>query len=259
MPRKLVLLEKVYGSFSPKNFEPTLKSMCKGLKIKLKVLGATKRGWIQLEISGEDETVATHFLNREVGLAPISTNKLTKFSTWRGKIISPRKSEMELYVDIGVISPEPLDVKIPLKTLQAQLVDGGKIALKRITELFSLYQNFPLEIKLTNLDVKRGVVEAELSESQHAKFRSWITCALDRLIVLGASLPEVKKAIQKSKHHRDTVEIESLGLLEHAVACKLGTDAKGLIPELGALLQTATLAPFSPTRILQLANGWLHN
>jgi len=43
-----------------------------------------------------------------------------------------------------------------------------------------------------------------------------------------------------------------LGWLEHAIVCKLGTDAVGLIPAVGRFLRTATLAPFSPRKIRQI-------
>jgi len=55
-------------------------------------------------------------------------------------------------------------------------------------------------------------------------------------------------------HGRDAVRVESLGLLEHALICKLGTDAVGLVPKLGPHMPTAVLAPFSPRRIRQAIN-----
>ena len=76
----VTLLEKVYGSFSPETFEHVFSSLCKGLKVKLRVVGETNRGWVQIEVSGEDEIAALHFLDREIGLAPVSPDKLKKFS-----------------------------------------------------------------------------------------------------------------------------------------------------------------------------------
>jgi len=77
----------------------------------------------------------------------------------------------------------------------------------------------------------------------------WIRSNLDRLVVLGASFSDVEHAVRKSKHSRDVIKVESLGLLEHAVVCKLGTHAVGLTPKLGPLLSTAKLASFSPRKI----------
>ncbi|NIU38915.1 DUF2110 family protein, partial [Candidatus Bathyarchaeota archaeon] len=142
------LLEKVYGSFSPENFEPVFSSLCKGLKVELRVVGETNRGWVQIEVSGEDEVAALHFLDREMGLAPVSLDNLKKFSVIRGRVVFSGKSKKELRVDIGVFSPETYDAVIPLQRLQAQLADGKKLPLQRLVELFCLYDNLPLKVKI---------------------------------------------------------------------------------------------------------------
>jgi len=251
----ITLLEKAYGPFQPRMFAPLLHSLCKGLKVRLEVIGKTPRGWIQVRVSGEDEAVTLRYLHQRIGLAPTSIERLRKFSTVRGKVINAGKSREELYVDVGVYSPRVCDAYLPLRTLQAQLADGRKMPLWRITELFCLYNNFPLEVKVkADADPEQGLVEAELSEAQLAKFTDWINTRLDRLIVLGATASEVRRAVKASGHGRDVVRIERLGWLEHAIVCKLGTDAVGLIPNLGHLLPTSSLIPFRPREILRLVN-----
>jgi len=248
----VVLLEKVYGPFPPETFEPALSSLCKGLKVSLTVVGKTGRGWIQTEVSGEDETAALHFIDREIGLAPISADKLKKFSVVRGRVVFSGKSKNELCVDVGVFSPETYDAVVPLQTLQAQLADGIKLPLQRLIELFCLYDNLPLKVKVaSNVDDQKKLIEAELSEAQLSQIMYWIRSCLDRLLVLGAPFSDVERAVRVSRHFRDVVKIEPLGLLEQAVLCKLGTDATGLIPKLGRLLPNAVLAPFSPRKIRQ--------
>ena len=250
------LLEKVYAPFSPKMFEPTLASLCEELRVRLAVAGKTDRGWLQIDVSGEDETAALNFLDRKIGLAPVYTDTLEKFSTMKGRIFTPNRGRVNLYVDVGIFSPQTIDAAIGLRTLHVQLADGKRLPLKRLTELFCLRENFPLEVKIVGSpDVQKGYVEAELSEAQRSHIIEWAMSSLDRLIVLGARFSDVEDAIERSKHGRDIIKIESLGLLEHAVECKLGTDAVGLIPKLGPLLSTATLVPFSPRKIRQLING----
>jgi hypothetical protein len=249
----VTLLEKVYGSFSPENFEPVFSSLCKGLKVKLKVVGETNRGWVQIEVSGEDENAALNFIDREMGLAPVSLDNLKKFSVTRGRVVFSGKSKNELYVDIGVFSPETYDSVIPLQMLQAQLTDGKKLPLQRLVELFCLYDNLPLEVKIVqDVDDQKNWVEAELSESQLSQITSWIRSSFDRLVVLGAFFSDVERAVKLSRHLRDVIKIESLGMLEHVVLCKLGTDAVGLIPKLGRFLPDAVFVPFSPRKIRQL-------
>jgi len=248
----VVLLEKVYGPFSAETFEPILLSLCKGLKVRLRVVGKTSQGWIQTEVSGEDETAALHFIDREIGLAPISVDKLKKFSVIRGRVVSG-KSKNELCVDLGVFSPETYDAVVTLQMVQAQLADGIKLPLQRLIELFCLYDNLPLKVKIVgSVNAQKKLVETELSETQLSQITHWIRSCLDRLLVLGALFSDVEHAVRASGHFRDVVKIEPLGLLEQALLCKLGTDAAGLIPKLGRLLPDAVLAPFCPRKIRQL-------
>lgn len=251
----VVLLEKVYGPFSLEAFEPVLSSLCKGLKVRLRVVGKTSRGWIQTEVSGEDETAALNFIDREIGLAPASVDKLEKFSVVGGRVVFSGESKSELCVDVGVFSPETYDAVVPLRTLQSQLADGMKLPLQRLIELFCLYDNLPIRVKIAgSVDAQRKLVEAELSEAQLSRITCWIRSRLDRLLVLGAPFSDVEQAVRVSGHFRDVVKIEPLGLLEQAVLCKLGTDAAGLIPKLGHLLSSAVLAPFCPRKIRQLVD-----
>jgi hypothetical protein len=103
-----------------------------------------------------------------------------------------------------------------------------------------------------DLDPQKKRIEAELSEAQLSQITSWIRSSLDRLIVLGAFFSDVERAVKLSRHFRDVVKIESLGMLEHFALCKLGTDAVGLIPKLGRFLPDAVFVPFSPSKIRQL-------
>lgn len=246
----LTLLEKAYGPVEPETFEASFAALCKGLKVQLKVVGRTARGWIQVDVSGEDSAVASRFLDQEIGLTPTSVNDLRKFAVLRGRVISSRKSEQELYVDVGIFSPKTCDAALPLHSLQAQLADGKRLALKQLVDLYCLYENLPLQVKLvSDVDATDGTVEAELPEAQLSLFTRWLRLFLDRLIVLGAEFRDVERAVKISKHTRDVVRIEQLGLLEHGVVCKLGTDAVGLVPRFGRFLPSATLVPFSPRKI----------
>lgn len=246
----VTLLEKSYGSFSQQRFETELSFLCKGLKVKIKVRGKTTRDWIQIDIAGEDEPVALKLLDREIGFSPASANIVGKFSALRGKLIGADKSTVELRVDVGVLEPRIYDAIVPLQRLQAQLADGGNLPLQHMVKLFCLVNFMPVHIKVVDdLNSERGFWQAELSEAQLSKFSDWLKSNLDRLVVLGASLREVEMAVERSRHFRDVLRIEPLGLYEHAVLCKLGTDAVGLMPKLGPYMRHAFLTPFSPRKI----------
>jgi len=148
-----------------------------------------------------------------------------------------------------VIHPKTLNATIPLQRLQAQLTDGRKVALQKIAEFYSLSDNTPITIKITNLT--GSGIEAELDESQLSTYRRWIKSMLDRLLVLGASIQEARKAIKYARCRNDIVALEPLGLFEHAITCKLGTDAVGLIPKIGKHLQNAKLETFKPKTLIE--------
>lgn len=251
----VTLLEKAYGHFSAQAFEPTLKSLCKGLKVQIKVKGMTQ-AWVQVEVNGEDESVALQLLSSEFGLAPINADNVERFSVLRGRIVESGKTASELYVDVGVFEPKVVYAKIPIESLQAQLADGKRLPFQRLTELFCLLDYVPLHVKIVDTDwhSENEAFLAELSESQLALFTDWLRSSLDLLLILGAQYSDVERAVEASRHFRDVVKIESLGWLEHAVVCKLGTDAVGLIPAIGRILRTATLAPFSPRKIRQIVD-----
>lgn len=246
----VTLLQKAYGDFRAEAMESLLKSMCKGLEVQVKVKGSTVQGWVQVEVDGEDETVALQLLGNEFGLAPNSAS-VERFSVLRGKIVDSRRTADELLVDVGVFEPRVVHAKISLQSLQAQLADGQNLPLQRLTQLFCLYDYVPLYVKIIDIgsNSENGGLLAELSERQLALYTDWLRSMLDRLLILGATQRDVKHAVDASRHFRDVVRIESLGWLEHAVVCKLGTDAVGLIPAIGRILKTATLAPFSPRKI----------
>jgi hypothetical protein len=248
----VTVVEKLYGSGSPETFEKLYSSLVSGLKVQLSFAGTTDRGWIQIEVSGEDETAALSLLDREIGLAPVSLDKLKKFSVMQGKVVFSGKSEKELYVDLGVFSPKVSDAVVSGKRLCAQLADGKDVSLQELVELFCLYDNMPLEVKIAeDVEETNKNVEAGLSEAQFSLFSRWVGCRFDRLVILGSLFSDVERAVKLSRHYRDIIKIESLGVLEQVVLCKLGTDAVGLIPKLGRYLKSAVLVPFSPKKILE--------
>ena len=247
----VTLLEKIYRVYSAKTFESMFKNMCKGLNVKLRVLNCAPRGWIRIELSGEDEKVALNFLEREIGLAPVHRENIKQGDVIRGRVTTS-KSKLKLHVDIGVYEPELTDATLHLRHLQAQLADGKKLALQTIVELYGLYTNFPLEVKIWKSKAEMETINSELSESQILIFNRWLKQGLERLIILGATIEEIEYAVKKLGLLRDVYGIESLGLLEHAIICKLGTEARGLIPKLGPKLPNAVLIPFSPVKIMRI-------
>ncbi|MDI6847170.1 MAG: DUF2110 family protein [Candidatus Bathyarchaeia archaeon] len=252
----VTLLTKVHNNFQLKLIDKFLKSTLKDLKVETEVCIVTPRGWVQVTVSGEDEKVALRYLADEIGLCPVHLERVEKFSTIKGRITALNKSRSELYVDVGVFSPNIVDATIPLQHLQARLGDGRKTSLKKLVELFGFCENLPLTVKIYSVDKENRGIEAMLSERQLILYKGWIKSLLDRLIILGASFNEVMLALKQARCNRDVVNIESLGFFEHAVVCKLGTDAVGLIPKIGKRLWNANLGTFNPREILRFLGDY---
>ncbi len=247
----VTILEKLYFSSSSEIFESLYSNLLSGLKIQVRFAGTTNRGWIKFAVSGEDEIIALNILDCEAGLAPIFLTEVKKFSVFRGKIIFSDKKN-DLYVDIGVFSPKTTDAVISEKVLCAQLADGKDVSLMKLVELFCLYENVPIEVKIVQtVEGEKDSVEACLSEAQLSLFNKWVKSGFDRLIILGSNFSDVERSVKLSRHYRDIIKVESLGVLEQVILCKLGTDAVGLIPKLGRYLKPAVIIPFSPKKIFE--------
>ena len=60
----------------------------------------------------------------------------------------------------------------------------------------------------------------------------------------------MKLAVEQAGLNRDVIDVNALGMFEHALVCKLGTDAAGLVPRLGRNLHKATFNVFGPRKLL---------
>jgi hypothetical protein len=247
----LTLPIKAYRTYQLKLVDKFLKSTLRELQVETKINDITPSRQIQVTISGADEKAASHYVTEEIGQCPTRIEDVRRFSTYKGHLTSTRKNRSELGVDIGISSPEMIEAKILLQQLQAQLCDGRKVSLEKISELFGFCENFPVTIKISSIDKEKKQVEAMFSGTQTSQFENWTRSLLDRLIVIGSSSQEITLALNRARLNRDVIDVEYLGLFEHAVVCKLGTDGKGLIPKVGKSLHNASLSIFSPKRIVE--------
>lgn len=245
----IVLQTKMHSGSQLSQVEENLKPALDGLNIQLTFHEAGSRGWVGVSVSGEDEKVAMHYLEDNVGFCPTSVEDIQRFSVFKGYLMDPVASKNELKMDIGV-SPHEVEVVISLQKLQAQLCDGRKVALNKLIELFGLCKNLPLQVRILQADLSSRRVETEFTEGQQKLYADWTRSFLDRLLIIGASYNEVNAALQAAGVCRDIVDLYSFGMFEHAVTCKLGTDAAGLIPKVGRVLRKSTLGVFNSRRII---------
>jgi hypothetical protein len=248
----LTLLTKIGGDSQLKQIGEALKAPLEELEVEVKILGTVAGGWVQVELSGEDEEIATNYLTQKVRLCPSSLDNVKKFSTLKGYIQKIGKTE--LTVDVGVFQPEIVHATVPLLHLQNELVDGRKLALKKIAELFGFFEGLPLNVEVKDVYMEESRIDAELASKQIRKYTVWRESLLDRLLVLGSSLHEVEKTIKHARLDRDVIDVEPLGPFEHALTCKLGTDAAGLIPNIGRNMKNARFKVFNPKTLRHFLN-----
>jgi len=247
----LTLLVKARGAGQLKLVDDLLKAEFENLDLDSKVLGTPVNRWVQVSLTGEDEVIASNYINKEIGTCPINAGKVEKHSALKGYITKVDFGKNELSIDVGIFEPRITLAIIPLAVLQAQLADGKRIDLKKIATAYGLHENLPIEVKIVETvaaDEDRHLY-VELSSAQIEKLNKWRQSLLDRLIVLGATSMEIDEVLQRTRLNRDVIDVERLGLFEYSLTCKLGTDAAGLIPRVGRYMRNAVFAVFSPRRI----------
>ncbi len=244
----LTLLVKTFHGGQLKQIENLLKSEFEKLDVEIKVLGNTGNHWVQVELSGEDEVIATSYINKKIGTCPISLENAKTQDTLTGYISKVDSNHQQLKVDIGVFEPRVIQATVPAFKLQAQLLHNKIADLKRISELFSLVEGLPIGVQLIQSNTGEELVEAELSAGEAEMLCRWQMSLLDRLVILGASKESVALVLERTRLNRDVLNVEELGLFVQALTCKLGTQAAGLIPVMGRYMRYSVFAVFNAKR-----------
>jgi hypothetical protein len=251
---QFTLLTKAYNTHQLKQVDNFLKVIFEGLDVDTKVAGISTNKWVQVTLSGEDEAIATNLIRKEIGFCRENFEYVKKFDTLKGYIVGLGKTPDILQVDVGIFQPKIIPATIPLQHLQTVLSDGRKLALKKISELYGFCNDLPLNIKINSINRETNLLDAQLSNAQLRQFTVWQASMLDRLIVLGASSREVNKMLRYTGLNRDIIATEPLGIFEYALTCKLGTDATGLISQVGRYLKNAKFVVFNPRKIREILN-----
>ncbi len=248
--KKLTLLTKVYHPNQLKYVGKILEEPLQGLNIEVKVTCVAANRWPIVTLLGEDETVATNLLARDFGFCPESLENLTVGNTVKGYMLTLNKSDETLQADVGVFQPEIAFASVSLSQLKTSLGSRRDFPMKKLVESSGLIENLPITIKIVDVDHDESRVTAELAESQIERLKFWRDSLLDRLMIVGASEFQVKLAVAQAGLNRDVITVEALGMFEHSLLCKLGTDATGLIPRLGRRLPNAAFTAYNPKKLL---------
>jgi hypothetical protein len=243
---KLTLLVKASNLGQVKQIDELLKTQFADLDVEVEVSNNSTNRWVQVSLSGEDEAIATSYINKEIGTCPTSLENAKNYTVLRGYISKLDLTKQELSVDVGIFEPKTILASVPLAVLQTQLVEGRKVDLKKITEIYGLAERSPLSVKpVSPISEEAEGLKVELAAEQVEKLHDWQQSLLDRLIILGASLETIENVLERTRLNRDVIEIESLGMFEHALTCKLGTNAAGLVSIVGRYLRNSVFVVFN--------------
>ncbi len=246
---EIVILEKLLkGDLSRglRYLNDLLKDLSSGLHVTHRIVGLTERGLIKLEISGDDEEAFREIIRRRSGIAPVDLSNLELSDILRGFIVDSGKVGYGLYIDIGILTPKPIDGLYPLHSIRAQLIEGQQLPIREIINKYSFYDDFPLEVRIVRLE--GGKVEVELSDRQRESIAEWNDLPFDRVVIYHALPNDLQSAIRSSGIERDLAGVESLSLTTHLLTCKIGTQAPGIIAKLGPHLKGGRLFSFRPER-----------
>jgi hypothetical protein len=243
----LTLLVKSAASWQLKKVEETFMEDFEDLSVEVK-FNVNPAKWVTVSLSGEDETIAANFVKKKIGTAPEKLENIKYPATLKGVITKIDPDQQQMRVDVGVFHPKTTQAVVSSAELKAQLGGGKNYGLEEMARLFGLLEGVTVSVEVTELGADGFA--ARLSAEQVERLRVWRQSLLDRLLVLRVPLDELETVLDRSRMGRDVVGVESMGLFEHVVTCKLGTDAAGLIPRVGRFLRNARFVVFSPKRFL---------
>lgn len=233
---EIVILEKIYGDRSGfEKLDKKLKSLIGDLEVSWKI-GITQKQWVKITLEGEDEEVSANLIREEFGEVPYKLSSVKEGELYRGRFIDLGKVGYGVYVDIGIFSPAPKDVLVPLYYLKSLF--GDKPARQLIRE-FGWIDHLQVELEITKVEFGAREIEGKFSERQLKQIKQWTTDGYDKIFVAGTISEKVEEALIKTGHSRDVKRLEELGLMETLLVLKKGTQAPGIIKEIGPHLRAA--------------------
>jgi hypothetical protein len=256
--KTLVLSDKIYLSTKPQEKEiivrylKYLNEKTKGFpktSIKIKKLRKFDNRF-EIVIDGPEEIFVFNLLKKEIGsIIEFQDIKLGK--TYKGTLVDVGKFGFGIFVDCAIFNPQ-VDVLLNLNVLREQLAAGNKKSIRQIIKAYDLIDHFPVEIKITEIDVEKHQIQGRLSEAFLGLYHKIISEKLEGIFVSGATKNQIKKAVIKRGHLRDIISVEHYGFLENIVVLKQGTDAPGIIAHIGNYLRNCKMSAIRHQRIQKL-------
>lgn len=219
-----------------------LKARVKELDVEITVKKVTE--WFtKVKLQGNDTKTASLFLKKQFG-NKTHISKLSKGKEYAGNLI--KIEQKTVIVDIGLRNPRYY-ITIPFKEITKKILDEKtKSSPQKMFQCFGIQQYFPFYVtpKVLFPTKKKKYLRGSPGSETVTLLQEWLNLPYNRVLVYGETRGKIKKALSKSGHGKDILNIERLGFLECTIICKKGTSAIGLIPEIGPFLKEAELSAF---------------
>ncbi len=89
-----------------KQIDELLKTQFEELDVEVKVLTNSANRWVQVSLSGEDEAIATSYINKQIGTCPTNLENAKNQPVLKGYISKVDLVKQELVVDVGIFEPQ---------------------------------------------------------------------------------------------------------------------------------------------------------
>ena len=198
-------------------------------------VGVRDDGFVQVDVSGADATVAENALAETWGEIVAHDEGLTRGETHVGTLES--WDDDEIVLDAGTTVHVPADE-----------LGLGVGAPPQVVERFGLVQHLPMqfvyggESGATDGDTATGADSGgngpdatRLADAERDRLYDWQR-GPGRVTVNSATRGEVRATVNRAGHANDIVTVERLGLTEQSIVCAEGTDPPGLLASIGSYL-----------------------
>jgi hypothetical protein len=257
--RNLVLFDKIYAITKEKTTENLnlrylnyLNEFIEGFgdnTVEIKKIRSYDQR-LEITINGPEEGFIFNLLKKEVGTIH-DFDDIKIGESYKGNLIDVGKIGFGIFVDCAILNPK-VDVLLTLRELRNQLCAGKKKSVKEIIKTYDFIENFPVITKILKINKEKKEVEGVLDKGTLNLYHKIINENLEAVFVSGATKNQFKKAIFTSGHIKDIISIERFGFLEQLVLLKEGTQAPGIIAEIGKYLENCKLGAIRYDRIKNL-------
>ncbi|WP_280536985.1 DUF2110 family protein [Halopenitus sp. POP-27] len=210
-------------------------------------VGVRGDDFVQVDVTGEDATVARNALAEEWGEIVTHDEGLQPGEEYVGTL--------ESWDDDGFVldAGSDVDVRIP-----ADRIGLGRGSPAQVVERFGLVQHLPMRFVYadaedgsdadsdaeSDVDTDADADDAtddsttatsRIADAERDRLYEWQRGS-GRVTVNSVTRGEARATVNRAGHARDIVTVERLGLLEQSIVCGEGTDPPGLLAAIGSYL-----------------------